>query len=119
MQKFKINSLDNEKNLVNAFDVELRVGFDPVGVNNPSCPLTTIAAGLHTCDLGLNGVFLTIRAHQTFFEMFKISIFSNSQIEIDLKNEKKFKILLFEKSYSQNFDQDNTIERQKRPANEK
>jgi len=51
--------------------------------------------------------------------MFKISIFSNSQIEIDLKNEKKFKIPLFEKSYSQNFDQDNTTERQKQPANEK
>jgi len=34
VQKFKINSLDNEKSLVVAFDVELRVGFYPDGVNN-------------------------------------------------------------------------------------
>jgi hypothetical protein len=34
VQKLKIKSLDNENNLVVAFDVELRVGFDPDGVKN-------------------------------------------------------------------------------------
>ena len=86
VRTFNIKSLHNEKNPVVAFYIDMSVGFDPNGINNPACKLKEIAASWYTCDFGLSGTILTLRAHKTFFEMFNISVFSNSQIDIDLKN---------------------------------
>ena len=66
VQELKIRNLVNEMNPIVAFDVELKVGFDPDGMKNPACPLTVLAAGWYQCGFGLDGTILTIRAHKFF-----------------------------------------------------